>query len=501
MAKKKTEKTIQKIDKFYRPPIVTVMGHVDHGKTTLLDAIRESRVWYKETGGMTQSIGAYQVKVKNKGKEEKLITFIDTPGHAAFTAMRARGAKVTDIVVLVVSADDGVKPQTIEAIDHAKAAGVPIIVAVNKIDLPGANVNLVKDQLAKHELLSEDWGGQTIFVEVSAKNKTNIDTLLEMILLLAEMQELTYEPADPFTGWVIESHLDSKRGPVASIVVKSGTLHQGDIIFVGEIEGKVKGMVDDRGQSVKEAKISSPVEILGLSAVVPVGGLVTAHEVEDEKIIVEEKKSLNLEELFAADQENKREELGLVIKAESQGTLEAVVQSIVKIPQDKIKITIIRAASGPVTDSDIMLAKVSHAQVLTFREKVNSEMISLAHEEEVIIQQFDVIYKLLEMVESFVSGEGLEKIKNKVICRAVVQTIFAGSNDKMIAGVKVLEGVLNKGRRVKLMRGEGIVVEGKVHSMKHLKETVNELKKGMEGGVVLDVVCDFEKGDELIISV
>lgn len=507
MVEKKKSKKIKKIGskiepKFQiRPPIVTVMGHVDHGKTTLLDALRHSNLTAKESGGITQSIGAYQVKSKKaKGKteeQEKSITFIDTPGHEAFTAMRSRGAKVTDIVVLVVAANDGVKPQTIEAIDHAKAAGVPIIVAVNKIDLPGASVDKVKEELSKHGIISEDWGGETIFVPISAKNKTNLDELLEMILLLAEMQELKIDPKTPFTATVIESHLDDHQGPLASIIIRSGVLKVGETVWVGEVEGKIRKMIDDRGSSLKEAKISMPVEIIGFKEVPPVGGTVTKEKkVTEKEVLLEEKQSLSLAERF--DQENQcpSNELNIIIKAETQGALEAVIQSLNNFKQDKVKINILHQGTGLINESDILLTKVNYGVILAFRVKPSSKVLATASQQNVEVHYYDVIYKLLEDVEKMVKGEWQPKNKMKIIGQAKILTVFEGTKGK-IAGVKILAGVLQRGKKVQILRNEEMVFEGKIKTMRHLKENVSQLSKDKEGGIMLEKDFDYQVGDLL----
>src|SRR3989339_221259 len=509
MVKKKinTKKTTENI-LVTRPPIVTVMGHVDHGKTTLLDAIRKTRIQQKETGGMTQSIGAYQVNVKTK-EGVKPITFIDTPGHAAFTAMRSRGAKTTDIIVLVIAANDGVMPQTIEAIDHAKQAGVPIIVAVNKIDLPDINIDKIKDQLSKYDLLPEDWGGKTIFVPLSAKSGKNIEGLLEMILLLAEMEELKYDPKTPFSAVIIESYLDSKRGPVADIVVKSGLLKRGEEVWINDlsgknfISGKIKGIIDDHGLQVSEAGVSMPVEILGLKSVVPVGEYLYKDKIEKVLEISQinpesAKKKVSLEDFFGDTTiKNVEEELKLILKSESQGTLEALVQSLQKLSQDKMKLSIIHAGTGPVTESDILLAKASHAYVFSFRLKQGAEMVSFANNEDVLFENYEVIYKLIEEVERLLKGEEkLKRIEN-IFGKAEVKAVFIGTKNRKIAGIKVTEGFLKKGKRIRIMRQEENVHESKIRLIKHLKNNVDELKKGMEGGITLESDFNFEVSDIL----
>lgn len=519
MVKKKiTDKQIKKKSFISRPPIVTVMGHVDHGKTTLLDTIRKTNVHEKEAGGITQSIGAYQLKVKVKGlsvlshrqasgeagekgkPEEKLITFIDTPGHEAFTAMRSRGAQITDIVVLVVAANDGVKPQTVEAIDHAKAAKVPIIVAVNKIDLPNTNIDKVKEQLTKYDLIAEDWGGQTIFVPISAKTGKNLEELLEMILLVAEMAELKSEENTLFSGVIIESYLDDKRGPVADIIVRSGTLRHGDEVQVAGIGGRIRGMFNSQGQKVQEAYPSMPVEVLGLNKVVPVGEKIVKRDGGDSTIIfptVGEQKTqrkVSLSDLLA-EKEIKVKEIKLIVKADSQGTLEAITQSLEKLSTETVKINIIHADTGGITESDLLLAKASQTYVLSFKLKSTVEMLNFARQENIYLQNFEVIYQLIEEVEKLQKGE-IKPQRNEVVTgKAEVKAVFTGSKGQKIAGIKVNEGVLKKGKKARILRGEETVHEGRIKTIRHLKSNLDEIKKGMEGGFTLDGDFDYEIGD------
>jgi len=443
-----------------RPPVIVVMGHVDHGKTSLLDAIRSTNVIEGEAGGITQHIGAYQVNINNRD-----ITFLDTPGHEAFTSMRARGAQITDIAILVVAADDGVMPQTVEAINHAKSAGIPIIVAVNKIDLPGANVEKIKEELMKYELVPEEWGGDTIYVPISAKKHQNIDQLLEMVLLVADMKELKANPNKQAKGAVIEARLDKARGPIASLLVQRGTLDIGDTIVVGSSIGRIRVMKNDKGQKVKKAGPSTPVEIMGLTEV-PVAGE-TFYEVTDEKTAKhliekrkrqEREKSINattrvtLDNLFSQMEAGKLKQLNLIIKADVQGTVEAVKQSLEKLSNEEVKVSVIHSAAGAVTETDVTLAKVSNAIIIAFNVRPVPEAKAEAEKDEVEIKQYSVIYKAIEDVEAAMKGMLEPKYEEKVIGTAEIRQTFKVSSVGTIGGAYVLTGKLERNAGVRVIR-------------------------------------------------
>ncbi len=486
-----------------RPPVVTVMGHVDHGKTTLLDAIRQTDVVASEFGGITQHIGAYQVE--HKGKK---ITFIDTPGHEAFTAMRARGAKVTDIAVLVVAADDGVMPQTIEAINHAKAAGVPILVAINKIDKEGANPDKIKQQLTEHGLVAEEWGGDTIFVSVSAKQRINLDELLEMILLLAEVQELKAVPNGPARGVVIESKLDRGRGPVATVLIEKGALQVGNAVVAGLAYGKIRAMFDDRGQPVEKALPAQPVEVLGLSTVpepgvemVVVADEKKARQIAEERalrarVLAAQKKHVSLEELFASRKEKEEEVvLNLIVKADTHGSLEAVKEALEKIRAEKARVKILHGSVGAITEADVMLASASDAVVVGFNVRPDGKTRNLAQNENIEIRTYRVIYELTEEIEAALKGRLKPEFYEETLGLAEVRATFKISRLGVVAGCYVTEGKITKDSRVRLLREGSIIFEGEIASLRRFKEDVNEVKSGFECGVRLEGFNDVKIGD------
>ena len=490
--------------KVSRPPVVCVMGHVDHGKTSLLDAIRSTNVISREAGGITQHIGAYMVKCNGQD-----ITFLDTPGHEAFTAMRMRGAQATDIAVLVVAADDGVMPQTIEAINHAKAAGVDIIVAVNKIDKPTANIERVKQELSEYELIAEDWGGQTIFVPVSAKTHEGIDTLLEMILLDAELKDLKANPNRKARGLVIEAQLDKGRGPVATILVQKGTLHVGDNVAAGSCYGKVRAMIDDKGRRVKEATPSMPVEILGLNDVPNAGEIFVNTENEKEarsfaetfikenreKLLADTKTQLTLDSLNSQIKEGSLKELNLIVKADVQGSVEAVKQSLLKLSNEEVVVKVIHGGVGNVNESDVVLASASNAIIIAFNVKPDNQARIVAEREKVDLRLYSVIYNAIEDVEAALKGM-LEPIyEEKIIGHARIMQIFKASGVGNIAGCIVEEGRITRDSVVRITRGSEKVYEGPIASLKHFKDEVKEIKAGTECGMVFEKFNDIQPED------
>ena len=484
-----------------RPPVITVMGHVDHGKTSLLDAIRKTNVTSREAGGITQHIGAY--KVNYQGKQ---IVFLDTPGHEAFTAMRARGAQVTDVAILVVAADDGVMPQTIEAINHAKAAKVPIIVAINKIDRPGANPDHVKQQLAEHELIPEDWGGDTIMVPVSAHQKTGISDLLEMILLVAEMQELKANPNLPAHGTIIEAQLDKGRGPVATVLVQRGTLHIGDTIIAGTSYGKVRAMINDRGEKVKKALLSTPVEVLGLNDVPAAGDILdstdekTARGVAEKRIAKkkEEEIKLNskvsLDDLFQRIKEGEIKELNIVVKADVQGTIEALKASLEKIKNDEVKVAVVHAGVGAITESDVMLASAANALIIGFNVRPDANARKAAETEKVDVRTYRVIYDALNDVEAAIKGMLAPKFKEVIQGRVEIRQLITISKLK-IAGCYVVEGKVTNSSKVRVVRDGIVVHEGVIESLRRFKDDVKEVAQGFECGITLEKFSDLKEGD------
>jgi len=486
-----------------RPPVVTILGHVDHGKTSLLDAIRKTRVAAGEAGGITQHIGAYQVE-----RDGQLITFIDTPGHAAFTAMRARGAQVTDIAVLVVAADDGVMPQTVEAINHAKAAGVPIIVAINKIDLPAANPDRVKQQLTEYGIVVEEYGGDTVCVPVSAATGQGIGDLLEAINLVAEISELKANPNRPGSGVVIEAELDPHRGPIATVLVQRGTLRQGDAVVVGETSGKVRAMLDDTGKRVKEAGPSTPVVILGLEDVPEAGDRLRV--VADEKVarqIVEERKRqreaqeqtqharVNLDTLFNEISAGKLKELIIILKTDVRGTAEAIKGALERLSTPEVKIRIIHAATGPVTDNDVMLAEASNGIIIGFNTRVEPGAKKRAEAVGVEIRTYNIIYQLLEDIEKALQGMLEPVYKTVVDGHAEVRAVFKSSRVGQIAGCYVTDGVVRRGSLARVLRGKEEVWKGRCEGLKRFQDDVREVQAGYECGIVISGFDKFQVGD------
>ena len=486
-----------------RPPIVTIMGHVDHGKTSLLDAIRKAKVTDTEAGGITQHIGAYTVTLNG----EK-ITFLDTPGHEAFTAMRARGAQVTDIVILVVAADDGIMPQTKEAISHCKAANVPMIVAINKIDRPGANVDRVKQELTEHGLVAEDWGGDTICVPVSAKTGENLDSLLEMILLTAEMQELTADPNRKSKGTVIEAKLDKGRGAVASLLIQNGTLHVGDSILVGSTYGRIRAMFDDMGKKIKSAGPSIPVEVLGLSEVPAAGDRFvvvkdekTARnmaEIRKDKIKTESHQTshrVSLEDLYSQIQEGKVKELSIIVKADVQGSVEAIRQSLEKLSTDDVKVSVIHGAVGAITETDITLAAASNALMIGFNVRPDSNAIAAAERDGVDIKTYRIIYDAIEDVKSAMIGMLDPEYKEVVNGKAEVRMTYKISNVGTIAGCYVTDGKIVRNSEIRVIRDGIVIFESVLASLKRFKDDVKEVNKGYECGLSVERFNDLKEGD------
>ena len=486
-----------------RPPIVTIMGHVDHGKTSLLDAIRKARVTDTEAGGITQHIGAYTVTLNG----EK-ITFLDTPGHEAFTAMRARGAQVTDIVILVVAADDGIMPQTKEAISHCKAANVPMIVAINKIDRPGANVDRVKQELTEHGLVAEDWGGDTICVPVSAKTGENLDSLLEMILLTAEMQELTADPNRKSKGTVIEAKLDKGRGAVASLLIQNGTLHVGDSILVGSTYGRIRAMFDDMGKKIKSAGPSIPVEVLGLSEVPAAGDRFvvvkdekTARnmaEIRKDKIKTESHQAshrVSLEDLYSQIQEGKVKELSIIVKADVQGSVEAIRQSLEKLSTDDVKVRVIHGAVGAITETDITLAAASNALMIGFNVRPDSNAVAMAEKDGVDIKTYRIIYDAIEDVKSAMIGMLDPEYKEVINGKAEVRMTYKISNVGTIAGCYVTDGKIVRNSEIRVIRDGIVIFESVLASLKRFKDDAKEVNKGYECGLSVERFNDLKEGD------
>ena len=486
-----------------RPPIVTIMGHVDHGKTSLLDAIRNAKVTASEAGGITQHIGAYTVSLNG----EK-ITFLDTPGHEAFTAMRARGAQVTDIVILVVAADDGIMPQTKEAINHCKAADVPMIVAINKIDRPGANVDRVKQELTEHGLVSEDWGGDTICVPVSAKTGENLESLLEMVLLTAEMQELQADPNRKAKGTVIEAKLDKGRGAVASLLIQNGTLNVGDSILVGSTYGRIRAMFDDRGKKIKSAGPSIPVEILGLSEVPSAGDRFvvckdekTARNMADlrkQKIKADSHQASNrvsLEDLYSQIQEGKVKELAIVVKADVQGSVEAIRQSLEKLSTDDVKVRVIHGAVGAITETDVTLAAASNALIIGFNVRPDGNATAQSEKESIEIKTYRIIYDAIEDVKSAMIGMLEPEYKEVVNGKAEVRMTYKISNVGTIAGCYVIDGKIVRNSEVRVIRDGIVIFESTLASLKRFKDDAKEVAKGYECGLSIEKFNDLKDGD------
>ena len=490
-----------------RAPVVTVMGHVDHGKTSLLDAIRETEVAAGEAGGITQHIGAYEARV-----DGKRIVFIDTPGHEAFTRMRARGAKVTDIVVLVVGADDGVMPQTEEAIDHARAAGVPIIVAINKIDKPDAQPERVKRQLSDRKLMPEEWGGETVMVEVSAKTKKNIEKLLEMILLVGDLRELKADPDAPASGTVLESRVDKGRGPVATVLVQNGTLHVGDVFIVGAVYGKVRAMFDDRGQAIKKAGPATPVEVLGLQGVPEAGDQFQVADEAKARHIVEYRQSkqreatlaktassgrLTLDQLHEQLRAGELKELPVVVKADVQGSVEVLSEMLPKLSNDQVKLKVIHASVGAVTETDVLLASASNAVIVAFNVRPERKASELAQREGVDIRLHTIIYELLDELKKAVSGLLSPVIKETYLGRAEIRDTFRVKGVGMIAGCSVQDGILKRDADVRVLRDNVVIYTGRISSLRRFKEDANEVRQGFECGVGVSNFNDVKVGDIL----
>ncbi|MDR0979063.1 MAG: translation initiation factor IF-2 [Lachnospiraceae bacterium] len=492
-----------------RAPVVVVMGHVDHGKTSLLDAIRKTNVIDAEAGGITQHIGAYKVEINNRE-----ITFLDTPGHEAFTSMRARGAQITDIAILVVAANDGVMPQTIEAINHAKAAGIPIIVALNKIDLDGANPEKVKQELTEYGLVPEEWGGDTIFVPISAKKGTNIDTLLEMVLLAADMKELKVNVKKQAKGAVIEAKLDKTKGPITTLLVQRGTLDVGDTIVLGSVIGRIRTMLNDKGQSVKKAGPSTPVEITGLTEVPEAGEVF--YEVKDEKTakhlierrkrqardkVLNETSRVTLDSLFNQIEQGKLKQLNLIIKADVQGSVEAVKQSMEKLSNDEVKVKVIHSSVGAVTETDVSLAKVSNAIIIAFNVRPEANAKDIAEKDEVQIKTYSVIYSAIEDVEAAMKGMLDPVFEEKVIGNAEIRQVFKVSNVGTIAGCYVTNGKVARNAGVRLLRDNVVVYEGKLISLKRFKDDAKEVATGYECGIQLEDFNDIKELDVLEVYI
>jgi translation initiation factor IF-2 len=490
-----------------RPPVVTVMGHVDHGKTSLLDAIRQTQVAAGEAGGITQHIGAYQVQ-----HDGKTLTFLDTPGHEAFTAMRARGAKVTDVAVIVVAADDGVMPQTVEAIDHARAADVPILVAVNKIDKEGADPNRVRTELAQQDLNPEEWGGDTVYADVSAKTKDGLDNLLEMILLVTDLEELGANPNAPASGAVVEAELDPGRGPVTGVLIQRGTLHVGDAVVAGPVWGKVRAMLDDKGERVEEATPGTPVEILGFDGVSEAGEHVQVVENErkarqlaqeretrlkTEQLARRQARKVTLEEVFQRASEGQLKELNIVLKADVSGSLEALEDEIAKLPQEQVPVNVIHAQTGGINESDVMLAAASDAVIIGFNVRPLADARRAADEEGIDIRTYTVIYKVTEDLRAAMEGLLEPEEIEETVGQAEVKQTFKASRVGTIAGCLVTDGKVTRSAGVRLVRDGTIVWSGKVGSLRRFKDDVAEVDEGQECGIVLDGFADIKEGDVL----
>jgi len=482
-----------------RPPVVTIMGHVNHGKTRLLDAIRQTNVMDTEAGGITQHIGAYQVEVNGQK-----ITFLDTPGHEAFTVMRARGAQVTDITILVVAADDGVMPQTLEAIDHARAAGVPIVVAINKIDKPEANAETVKQQLADADLVVEEWGGDVVCVPISAKEKKGITELLDNLLVVAEMEELKADPSRPAVGVVIEAEMDKSRGPMATVLIQTGTLKVGDTVVVGSTWGRIRAMFNDVGKRVRKAEPSLPVAILGLDSLPQVGDTLTTVAGEHQARALMQKhqratppKAVSLDNLFDQISTGQVKELNVILKADVQGSIEPIRSSLERLATDKVQVRIIHSSSGNITESDVMLAIASKGLIIGFGTDIEAGARRLADVEGVDIRSYDVIYNLVDDVEKALKGMLEPTYVDVIEGRAEVKAVFTSGKKLKVAGVAVIDGKATRGSSVRVRRGEQVVVESAVASLRRFKDDVKEVASGYECGVGLKDFEDFEAGDIL----
>ena len=493
----------QKKELVTKPPVVTILGHVDHGKTTLLDSIRKSNIVAKEHGGITQHIGAYRVLHGNRS-----ITFIDTPGHEAFTQLRARGANLTDIVILVVAADDGVMPQTKEAINHAKAADVPIIVAINKIDKKDVDIEKVKQQLSKEGLLVESWGGDIVSVEISAKEKTQLNELLEMILLLSDMMELKANPSIEAQGIILEARLDATKGPVATVIILHGTLQQGESFISGNTYGKVRALFDENGKPLKSAGLSIPVEVLGFTDVPSAGDIFQVipdpekakkisqiRNSQIEKKDAPEPEHLTLDQLFKKLEEGEVKELALIIKADVQGSVEVLTDILPSLSTEEVKIKIVHYATGNITETDVLLASASNAIILGYNTKATQKILDLAKAENVEIRSYNVIYQLTKDVKDALTGL-LEPIQKEVyLGRAEIKRIFRVPKTGSIAGCLVIDGQITRNAQVRVIRGEDVVHQGKISSLRHIKENVTEIKKGYECGIGIESFKDIQDGD------
>lgn len=492
-------------DLLERPPVVTIMGHVDHGKTSLLDVIRHTNVTSTEAGGITQHIGAYQVEVNNKK-----ITFLDTPGHEAFTAMRARGAQVTDIAILVVAADDGVMPQTVEAVNHAQAAGVPILVAINKIDREDANPERIKQELTEYGLVPEEWGGDSIFVEVSAKTKVGINTLLEMILIMSELADLKANPKKKAKGTIVEAKLDKGRGPVATVLVQNGTLEVGDFLIVGTSQGRVRAMQDDKGRELKKALPSTPVEIIGLSDVPQAGDIFQV--VEDERLakqIISERTAerkeeafksrtrVSLDDLFSRIQQGEVRDLNIIIKADVQGSIEALKQSLEKLSGEEVRVNIIHQGVGAITETDVMLADASNAIIIGFNVRPDVNARKTAENQEIDIRMYRVIYDAIEDVKAAMSGLLKPEFKEVVLGRAEVRAVFKVPKVGTIAGCYMIEGKILRNAQIRVIRDGVVIHEGHISSLKRFKDDVREVSTGYEFGLGIENFNDIHEGDNM----
>lgn len=486
-----------------RPPVVTVMGHVDHGKTSLLDAIRNTKVTKQEAGGITQHIGASTVYV-----DGNKVIFLDTPGHEAFTAMRSRGAQITDIAILVVAADDGVMPQTVEAINHAKAAGVPVIVAINKMDKPSANVDRIKQELVEHALVPEDWGGDTITVPVSALKREGIDDLLEMVLMVAEMEELKANPNRRAVGTIIEARLDKGKGPVATVLVQKGTLKFGDTVVTGQASGRIRAMFDDKGKNVKKATPSIPVQILGLSEVPESGDLIYA--VTDEKTarsyaekvknqqkeeMIKSSGGVSLDDLFGKIKEGELKDLNIVIKTDVRGTIDAVKGSLEKLSNDEVRVNVIHGGVGGIRETDVMLASASNAIIIGFNVRPSQIASDVAQTENVDIRTYRVIYDAIEDIQKAINGMLAPTFKEEVIGRASVRAVFKVPNVGNVAGVYITNGKVTRNASIRLLRDDVVITEAAISSLKRFKDDVKELNTGYEGGIGIENYNDIKEGD------
>ncbi len=483
-----------------RSPVVTILGHVDHGKTTLLDNIRKTRVVEREAGGITQHIGAYQAEYNNR-----IVTFLDTPGHEAFTTMRARGAEVTDIAILVVAADDGIMPQTVEAIDHAKAAEVPIVVAINKIDRPNADLDRVKRQLSENNLLIEEWGGDVIAVPVSAVTGEGVDDLLENILVVSEISDFKANPSRSARGVVLEAKLDKSRGPVATLLVKNGTLNVGDILVIGSITGRIKALVDSAGKRIRSAGPSTPVEVLGLNQPPAAGDTFKVARNEREARTAaelaqrqqESRRQVSLEDIMSRIRTGETKELNLVLKADVQGSIEAIRDGILQLSTDETQVRIIHAASGSITESDVFLALASEGIVIGFNTTIQQSARQVADAENVEVRFYSIIYQLLDDVQSTIRGMAAPTVREVIDGHATVRAVFSRGRTSKIAGIYVTDGRVVRNSSARVTRNGSVIFDGAIASLRHFKDDVRELTSGYEGGVMLNGFNDFEEEDTL----